>query len=75
MQISEKVIGGRNFLFVGSTVIPVDRIKSIDLHAANGGASNNSVRIITDDESEDFIWAYENATALRDYLSPRPEGD
>ena len=78
IQISEKIIGGRGFLFVGTTVIPIDRIKSIDLHAANGSASDNSVRILTDDEKENFIWAHENATDLREYLllhGRDPEGE
>lgn len=75
MEIFEKVIAGRAFLFVGTDAIPVDRIKSFDLHAANGGASDNSVRIVTDDPDDGFIWAYENADALREYLLPKPEGD
>lgn len=67
MEVYTTSIGGRQCLVVGDTVIPVDRIKSIDLQAANGG-STNSVRIITDDPDERLIWACENADAIREFL-------
>lgn len=67
MVVSDQLVSGRKFLRCGDHMIPVDRIKSIDLQAANGGCSN-SVRIITDDPEEHFIWAYENADAIRKHL-------
>ena len=67
LEVYTATIGGRECLVVGNIVIPVDRIKAIDMNAPNGG-STNSVRIVTDDPDERFVWAYENADAIRDFV-------
>ena len=68
MHIRIITLGSREFLYIqGSVSIPIDRIKHIDLNAPNGGA-DNSVRIITDDDKDDLIFAFENADAIRTFL-------
>ncbi len=67
-------VAGRQFFRVGNTMIPVDRIKSIDLDPPNGGC-NNSVRIVTDDPEDDYIWAYENADVIRSFLGLKTKYD
>ncbi len=74
MKVYITSIGKRKFLNLGDDVIPVDRIKSIDLDAPNGGC-DNSVRVITDDPKDDYIWAYENADAIRSFLESNSEQD
>lgn len=67
VKVSTTTIGSREFLIVGRHAIPVDRITRIDLDAVNGGC-DNSVRIHTDDEDDSYVWAYENADAIRAFL-------
>lgn len=67
MVCCDLVVNGRKFIQLGNNMIPVDRIKEINLKAPNGG-SDNSVRIVTDDPNDCFIWAYENADAIRKFL-------
>lgn len=63
---------GRRLLVIGKHVIPIDRIVSLNLDAPNGGC-NNAVRIVTDDPDDDYIWAYENADAIREFLLEHKE--
>jgi hypothetical protein len=70
MTVYDTTIGGRRFLvFSGVAMIPVDRIKGIDLNTPNGSATGHSVRIITDDPDEYWVFAYENADAVMRYLN------
>lgn len=71
MEIFTKPIGGRMFLIVGTDAIPMDRIKRVDLHAANGGASDNSVQIVTDDPEEDYFYAFANADIVRAFFTKK----
>lgn len=71
MDIKVIQLGDRKMLYVGNKVIPIDRIIDIDLDAPNGSC-DNSVRINTDDRNDDFIWAGENANALRAFLVGTP---
>lgn len=67
MIVKNIQIGNRAMLVVGDHIIPIDRIKCFDLDPPNGGC-DNSVRIITDDPDDNFIWAYENADSIRKFL-------
>lgn len=68
MNIYISVIGRREFLvFEDIQSVPIDKIENIDLHAANGGASHNSVRIDVRD-MEPLYFAFENADAVRAFL-------
>lgn len=56
-MVSISSLGGRKFLHIGPCSIPIDRIKAFDWHAANGGMSDGqSVRIITDDPDDDYVF-------------------
>lgn len=68
MDVYTTFIGQREFLVAGRSMIPVNRITKIDLQAPNGGCGN-SVRIDTDDPDESYIWAYENADAIRAFIA------
>lgn len=68
MDVFTKKIGDREFLIAGTSMVPVDRIRRIDLDAPNGGC-DNSVRVYLGDPDEEYIWAYENADAVRAFLT------
>ncbi len=61
-------VGSREFLRIGKDMIPVDRIKQIDLEASSGGCVN-SVQIFTDDPEDHFFWVYSEADSLREFLT------
>lgn len=70
MKVYSKEIAGRKFLILEDVAaIPMDRIKHVDFKAPNGGASDNSVRIHTDDDEEDWTFAYHNADAIRNFFT------
>jgi hypothetical protein len=73
MEISLKRIGSREFWAIDDEMIPVDRIKSIDLKAPNGGC-DNAVQIHTDDPDEVLIWAYASADELRAWIKINAQG-
>lgn len=54
---------------IGETAIPVDRIKAFDFQIANGGASGKSVKIVTDDPTDNYLYAFENRDALKKFLN------
>lgn len=71
MDVYTTFVGQREFLVAGRSMIPVDLITKIDLEAPNGGCTN-AVRIDTDDpEKSSYTWAYENADAVRAYLTAK----
>lgn len=73
MEVYVKEVGGRKFLILGRHAIPMDRIKSVNLDAPNGGC-NNSVQIFTDDPEEtNYLWAYENADVVRDFFTKKED--
>ena len=53
-------------------MIPVDRIKEIDLNAANGG-SRNCVHIKVEGEEDDNnYWNYDDADQIRRFFASEP---
>lgn len=68
MEVYVSTVGERKFLVLGdSYAIPIDQIADIDLHAKNGGASENSVTILLS-TGEEYTYAYGNADSIRDFL-------
>jgi hypothetical protein len=60
-------LGDRDFLEIEDiAMIPVDRIKNIDMDAPNGGMSG-TIRIHTDDATEEWYFV-ECAEALREFF-------
>ena len=53
-------------------MLPIDRIKFVDLNPPNGGC-DNSVRFVTDDPADDWIFAYDNADSVRKFLKSELE--
>lgn len=68
MLIQVVRIGETEFLDLGVLIIPVSRIKKFDFGVANGGATGNSVQIVTDDPDEEIIFAYENRDTIKRFL-------
>jgi len=68
MKIEAIKIGERQFLMLDDTSIPIDRIRAFDFQVANGGASGRSVKIVTDDPNDDYIYAFENRDAILEFL-------
>lgn len=71
MQIGYRVLANRQFLLVGKTMIPVDRIKRIDMNAPNGG-SRNCVHIEVegvDEDDDNFYWNYDDADLIRKFFN------
>jgi hypothetical protein len=69
MLVQLTMLGNRKFLHLdGRIAIPIDRIKRFDFNVANGGASGHSVKIVTDDPDEEFIYAFENCDAIKAFL-------
>jgi len=68
MTITVSAIGSRQFINFGELMsIPVDRIKLFDFMSPNGGASR-SVKIVTDDPSEDIVFANGNCDAVKEFV-------
>jgi hypothetical protein len=69
IEVYTAEVGGRQFLVCGEVVsIPVDRIKRFDFKIPNGGASDRSVQIVTDDPDEEIIFAFEKLDAIANFL-------
>lgn len=63
-------IGDRNFINVGGDIIPIDQIKCIKTENVKNGGCNNSVQIIVEGYDDyEYIWAYDNADSIREFLS------
>lgn len=70
LNISISDVGGRKFLCIEDVCsIPIDRIQAFDFRVANGGASEHSVQICTDDPQEEWIFAYENRNDIARFLN------
>lgn len=68
MQIYSKKIEGRAFLILGEeVVIPIDRIKTVELDAGNRDCMNR-VRIHTDDPEDELYFNYSDADSVRDFF-------
>ncbi len=69
MNVYTRTIAGREFLILeGVANIPIDRIRYLDYNVAKGGATGASVRIVTDDDNEDWTFAYANCEAIRQFF-------
>lgn len=69
MNVCVRTIGGREFLDCGGILIPIDQIKQIQTEGvANGGCSNSVLIEVEGYDPREFIWAYENADAIREFI-------
>lgn len=69
MEVGITKVGSREFLNLGDVVVPVDKIRVFDFNVPNGGASGNSVQVVTDDPDSEIIFAFENCDAIREWLN------
>ncbi len=70
MDVNITRLGSREFLQIGDyATVPIDRIRSFNFRVSNGGATGNSVQIVTDDENEEHIFAFENCQAVSDFIT------
>ena len=70
MIVRTITIGRRQFLDLGGDMLPIDKIKQIKTDGvANGGCSNSVQVIVEGFDDREFIYAYENADAIRTFLN------
>lgn len=67
MECKSFKIAGEDFVQLGRYCMPVRRIVCFNLDAPNGGC-DNSVEVILRDPEETWMYAYENADAVRAFL-------
>lgn len=67
MECKSFKIAGEDFMQLGRYCAPVHRIVEFDLDAPNGGC-NNAVQVTLRDPEERWMFAYENADAVRAFL-------
>lgn len=81
-DIYEIEVGGQTFLSIfGKHIIPINRIKKIDLHATNGSSTNCLMIEMLEDEaaryhavdpeSYKYYFNYYDADALRHFFKER----
>lgn len=70
MTVRTAWIGETEFLHIEDVIaIPIHRIRKFDFKISNGGASEDSVQIVTDDPDEEIIFAFDNCQAIKDFLN------
>lgn len=69
MRIRKIKIGSRDFLDIGGDYIPIDDILHIKTKNVKNGGCDNNVQIIVEGHDEyDFIWTYDDADVIREFL-------
>lgn len=69
MLVTITKIGSREFLYLENRAsIPIDTIKKFDFNVLNGGATGNSVEIVTTDEDEDLIFTYQDYEDIKAFV-------